>query len=61
MSILVFVEHHGNELQKGALGVLAKAASLGEASAVLVGAGVKALAPEAAGYGAARAHVAEDD
>ena len=61
MSILVFVEHHGNELQQGALGVLAKAASLGEASAVHVGAGVKALAPEAAGYGAARVHVAEDD
>jgi electron transfer flavoprotein alpha subunit len=61
MSTLVFVEHHGNELQKGSLGVLAKAASLGDASAVLVGSGVRALAPEAAKYGATKVHVAEDD
>ena len=27
--ILVFLEHHGSELQKGSLGVLSKAASLG--------------------------------
>ena len=61
MSTLVFVEHHGNELQKGSLGVLAKAATLGDVSAVLVGSGVKALAPEAAKYGATKVHVAEDD
>jgi electron transfer flavoprotein alpha subunit len=61
MSILVFVEHHGTELQKGSLGVLAKAASLGDVSAVLVGGGVKALGPEAARYGASKVHVAEDD
>ena len=58
---LVFVEHHGGELQKGSLGVLAKAASLGgDVGAVLVGAGVKALAPEVARYGATTVHVAED-
>jgi electron transfer flavoprotein alpha subunit len=61
MSTLVFVEHHGTELQKGSLGVLAKAASLGDVSAVLIGGGVRALAPEAARYGAAKVHVAEDD
>jgi electron transfer flavoprotein alpha subunit len=61
MSTLVFVEHHGNELQKGSLGVLAKAAQLGDASAVLIGGGVKALASEAAKYGANKVHVAEDD
>jgi electron transfer flavoprotein alpha subunit len=61
MSTLVFVEHHGSELQKGSLGVLAKAATLGDVSAVLVGGGVKALAPEAATYGATKVHVAEDD
>ena len=61
MSTLVFVEHHGNELQKGSLGVLAKAATLGDVSAVLVGSGVKALAAEAAKYGATKVHVAEDD
>jgi len=61
MSTLVFVEHHGSELQKGSLGVLAKAATLGDVSAVLIGGGVRALAPEAARYGAAKVHVAEDD
>jgi electron transfer flavoprotein alpha subunit len=63
MSILVFLEHHGNELQKGSLGVLAKAASLGagDVSAVLVGGGVKALASEAGKFGAAKVHVVEDD
>ena len=60
MSTLVFVEHHGNELQKGSLGVLSKAATLGDASAVLVGGGVSSLARDAAKYGAAKVHVAED-
>jgi electron transfer flavoprotein alpha subunit len=61
MSTLVFVEHHGDELQKGSLGVLAKAATLGEVSAVLIGGGVKSLASELAGFGAVKVHVAEDD
>ncbi|HSX21708.1 MAG TPA: electron transfer flavoprotein subunit alpha/FixB family protein [Gaiellaceae bacterium] len=61
MSILVFVEHHESELQKGSLGVLAKAASLGgDVAAVLVGGGVKALAAETGNYGATKAHVLED-
>jgi electron transfer flavoprotein alpha subunit len=61
MSILVFLEHHGNELQKGSLGVLAKAATLGESvSAVLVGEGVRALAAEAGKFGAGKVYVAED-
>jgi electron transfer flavoprotein alpha subunit len=58
---LVFLEHHDGELQKGALGVLAKAASLGgEVAAVLAGGGVRALAAEAGRYGATTAYVAED-
>jgi electron transfer flavoprotein alpha subunit len=61
MSTLVFLEHHGNELQKGSLGVLSKAATLGDADAVLVGGGVKALASEAGKFGAAKVYVAEDD
>jgi electron transfer flavoprotein alpha subunit len=63
MSILVFVEHHGGELQKGSLGVLAKAASLGdgEVAAVLVGGGVQALASETGRFGAAKVYVADDD
>jgi electron transfer flavoprotein alpha subunit len=61
MSILVFLEHHGSELQKGSLGVLAKAATLGESvSAVLVGEGVRALAAEAGKFGAGKVYVAED-
>ena len=60
MTILVFLEHHGDELQKGSLSVLAKAASLGDADAVLVGGGVTALAAEAGTYGAKKVHVADD-
>ena len=42
MSTLVFLEHHGGELLKGSLGVLSKAASLGDDVAALVaGAGVR--------------------
>jgi electron transfer flavoprotein alpha subunit len=59
MKTLVFVEHHGDELQKGSLGVLAKAASLGgDVSAAIVGAGAKALA---AGVPATKVYVAEDE
>jgi electron transfer flavoprotein alpha subunit len=62
MSILVFLEQHGGELQKGSLGVLSKAATLGEdVAAVLVGGGVRALASEAGGFGAGTVYVAEDD
>ena len=61
MPTLVFLEHHGNELQKGALGVLAKAASLGEAAALIAGPGSKGLAAEAAKYGAAKVWVCEDE
>jgi electron transfer flavoprotein alpha subunit len=63
MSILVFLEHHGTELQKGSLGVLAKAGTLGEGdvAAVLVGGGVRALASEAGKFGAGKVYVAEDD
>src|ERR1700737_4348287 len=64
MRVLVFLEHHGNDLEKGSLGVLAKAAGLGdgEVAAVLVGAApLQALASEAAQFGAARMYVAEAD
>jgi len=63
MSILVFLEHHGTELQKGSLGVLAKAATLGggDVAAVLVGGGVSALAPEAGKFGAAKVYLVDDD
>ena len=42
---LVFLEHHEGEVQKGALAVLAKAASLGgDHAGVLVGSGVREIA-----------------
>ena len=46
MKFLVFVEHHEGKLQKDALGVLGKAASLGEAEAVLLGSEVEGLAAD---------------
>jgi electron transfer flavoprotein alpha subunit len=62
MPTLVFLEHHGADLQKGPLGVLAKAATLGdsEVAGVVVGSGVGAIAPEAGKFGAARVWVADD-
>jgi electron transfer flavoprotein alpha subunit len=58
MKTLVFVEHHGDELQKGSLGVLAKATSLGgDVSAAIIGAGAKGLA---ASVPATKVYAAED-
>lgn len=60
--ILVFLEHHDDAIQKGALGVLSKAVQVGGAVAgVVIGTGVKALAEEAGKYGAAIVHVADDE
>ena len=59
MSTLVFLEHHDGEIQKGSLGVLAKATSLGDADAVLVGEGVRGLAADAGRHGAKTVHVAD--
>jgi electron transfer flavoprotein alpha subunit len=61
MKTLVFLEHHGGEFVKNSLGVLAKAASLGgDAHGVVVGAGVKDLAPGAGAFGASKVYVADD-
>ena len=61
MSVLVFLEHHGGELQKGSLAVLSKAASLGgEVAGVIVGSGLDGLAEQAFKHGAATVHVADD-
>ena len=48
MSVLVFLEHHEGELQKGALGVLTKAGQLGDGdvAGVVIGSGVRELAAE---------------
>jgi electron transfer flavoprotein alpha subunit len=60
VATLVFLEHHGDALQKGSLGVLSKAASLGEVDAVIAGEGAKSLAAQAGRYGAAKVWACED-
>ena len=62
MSILVFLEHHAGELQKGSLGVLSKAAQLGDpdVAGVVIGSDVGAIAPLAGKFGAATVFVADD-
>jgi electron transfer flavoprotein alpha subunit len=62
MATLVFLEHHGGELLKGSLGVLAKAAALGddEVAGVVLGSGVRQLAEAAGKFGAAKVYVADD-
>ena len=62
MATLVFLEHHDGELQKGSLGVLAKAAALGdsEVAGVVAGSGVGELASKAGTFGATKVWVADD-
>jgi electron transfer flavoprotein alpha subunit len=62
VSVLVFLEHHEGKLQKGSLGVLGKAATLGDTdvAAVVAGSGVRELAAEAGKFGASRVFVADD-
>jgi electron transfer flavoprotein alpha subunit len=62
MSTLVFLEHHEGELLKPSLGVLSKAAQLGDddVAGVIVGSGIEALASQAGKFGAGRVFVADD-
>jgi electron transfer flavoprotein alpha subunit len=61
MSTLVFLEHHGSNIQRGALGVLAKAAELDpDTAGVVIGSGVDEAAASAGKYGAKRVYVADD-
>jgi electron transfer flavoprotein alpha subunit len=61
LNTLVFLEHHGGELLKGSLGVLSKAATLGDdVSALVAGSGVREVAAEAGKYGAKKVYVADD-
>ena len=60
MTVAVFLEHHEGELQKGSLGVLGKAASLGDdVAGVVLGSGVKELAAQAGRFGAPKVFVAD--
>jgi len=62
VATLVFLEHHDDELQKGSLGVLSKAASLGDSdvTGVVLGSGVAPLASEAGRFGASRVLLVDD-
>src|SRR5919202_3304794 len=61
MPTLVFLEHHAGELQKASLGVLAKAAQLGDdVSAAVVGSAVEHLASQAGKFGASKVYVVDD-
>jgi electron transfer flavoprotein alpha subunit len=62
MSMLVFLEHHGDELLKGSLGVLSRAAALGDGdvAGIITGSNVRGLADQAAKFGAAKVYVADD-
>jgi electron transfer flavoprotein alpha subunit len=62
MATLVFLEHHEGALQKGSLGLLSKAAKLGddELAGVVLGSGVKELAAAAGNYGAGKVYVWDD-
>ena len=62
MSTLVFLEHHEGALTKGSLGVLSKAAQLGEdVAGVVAGADVRGLAEAAGAHGATTVWIADDD
>jgi electron transfer flavoprotein alpha subunit len=60
VSTLVFLEHHDGAIQKGALGVLARALALGgEVAGVVVGHGVADVAAGAGAFGAAKVYVVD--
>jgi electron transfer flavoprotein alpha subunit len=60
-STLVFLEHHDGELQKGALGVLARAVALAgeDVAGVVLGEGAAAVAARAGAFGAATVYACE--
>ncbi len=61
MKTLVFLEHHDGVIQKGALGVLARALALGgDVAGVVVGHGVAEVAASAGAFGATTVYVVDD-
>lgn len=60
MTTLVFLEHHDGAIQKGALGVLARALALGgDVAGVIVGHGVADVAASAGAFGATTVYVVD--
>jgi electron transfer flavoprotein alpha subunit len=61
VTTLVFLEHHGDVIQKGALGVLARALAVGgDVAGVVVGSGVAGVAQSAGAYGVSNVYVVDD-
>ncbi len=56
---LVFLEHYHGELEKGSLGVLSKASSLGETAGVVLGPGAGEVAARAGAFGAAKVYACD--
>jgi len=56
---LVYLEHYHGALEKGGLGVLAKAASLGDAVGVVLGDGAAEVAAGAGAFGATRVYACD--
>jgi electron transfer flavoprotein alpha subunit len=59
LRFLVFLEHNGGALEKGALSVLSKAAALGDAYGIVLGDGSNELASGAGAYGASKAYASD--
>jgi electron transfer flavoprotein alpha subunit len=56
VNLLVFLEHYHGALEKGGLGVLGKAASLGDAAGVVLGEDAAAVASGAGTFGASKVY-----
>jgi electron transfer flavoprotein alpha subunit len=56
---LVYLEHDHGELEKGGLGVLGKAATLGEAAGVVLGEAAPEVAAAAGAFGAAKVYACD--
>ena len=59
MKSLVFLEHYHGALEKGGLGVLGKAASLGDAAGVVLGEGASEVGSGAGAFGASKVYVCD--
>ncbi|HEY5872916.1 MAG TPA: electron transfer flavoprotein subunit alpha/FixB family protein [Gaiellaceae bacterium] len=59
MTFLVFLEHYGGALEKGGLGVLSKAASLGDAFGVVLGEDAVAVGAGAGANGASKVYACD--
>ena len=59
MKSLVYLEHYHGALEKGGLGVLGKAASLGDAVGVVLGEGASEIAGGAGAFGATKVYACD--